>query len=194
MSASLGERARSWARTGVGPLLQRDYWAFVDRPEVGAHGVTDVLRARFCEIAPPDLVRFRRLKGEGTLELGDELEVRIRFAGHYYVRVIHLDANSITLGTLDGHPECGRITFGAYRHASGKLIVHIRSRARSSGLPMRTGFVAVGDPMQVQTWSGFIERLAAVVGRGVLDFVYEETSEHDDEPNEDCPTFVAEGD
>lgn len=186
---------RMCARSGAGPLLQRDYWAVIDHSSLAPSQFGELLATRFGDLAPRGLVRFRRADGTSApLAAGDELEVDIRFAGTFRVRVIHTDANSLTLATLQGHPEAGRITFGAYRHASGGVIFHIRSRARASNLSRYTGFVAFGEPMQTKTWTDFVARVASFVGRGVVDFVYEETSEHADEPLEEGPTFIARGD
>lgn len=187
--------ARRCAHAGVGPLLQRDYWAVIDGCRLRPSQFGELLATRFCDLAPRAFVQFRPLKGAAQpLELGDDLAVHIRLAGDFRVRVIHADDHSITLATLSGHPEAGRITFGAYRHASGDVIFHIRSRARSSSAATYTGFRALGEPMQTKTWTDFVARVASFTGRGVRDFVYEETSRHDDEPGEEGPTFTAEGD
>lgn len=187
--------ARLLARSGVGPLLQRDYWGVIDGCTVAPAQFGSLLAEHFCELAPPGLVRFRRVDGTAApLAVGDELEVHIRFAGTFGVRVIHKDEHSITLATLGGHPEAGRITFGAYRHERGDVVFHIRSRARSSTSSTYAGFLALGEPMQTKTWTDFVARVASWTGMGVHDFIYEETSRRPDEPVEEGPTFVAEGD
>ena len=187
--------ARLLARAGVGPLLQRDYWAVIDDCTVTPSHFGALLAEHFCELAPPGLVRFRRADGRSApLSVGDELTVHIRFAGTFRVRVLHHDDHSITLATLAHHPEAGRITFGAYRHERGDVVFHIRRRARSSTRPVYAGFLALGEPMQTKTWTDFVARVASWTGKGVHDFVYEETSRRPDEPDEEGPTFVAEGD
>ena len=114
-----GSDELSPASEGTGPLLQRDYWAFVESPRVRASEMGHLLATRFEELAPKSHVRFRRTPGEGALREGDELEAEIRFAGTFRVRVTHLDSHSITFGTVEGHPEAGRITFGAYPSHQG---------------------------------------------------------------------------
>ena len=57
---------------------------------------------------------------------------------------------------LTGHPEAGRITFGAYRTVDGDVVFHIRSRACSSSLFNYLGFLVGGDPMQTATWTDFV--------------------------------------
>ena len=156
------------------------------------------MAAKFPDFPPPHLVEFRLSEGcEGPLEVGDELDIDIRLAGSCAVRVVHRDANSLTLGTLEGHPEAGRITFGAYRNERGDVVFHIRSRARSSGLTKYLEFLAGGDPMQTNTWVDFINAVAMTVGSGIVDGIRVEQNQVDDEDDDadPCmPTFVAQGD
>src|SRR4029450_1954285 len=91
------------------------------------------LAACFAAFAPPDVVTFRRADGSTRpLERGDVLEVRIRGAGTFQVCVADRTPQTRALATWTGHPEAGRITFGAYRNDYDDVIFHIRSRARSS--------------------------------------------------------------
>lgn len=182
------------ASAGSGPLLQRDYWGVIDGCRLSPHEIIDLLAARFWDVAPPDLVRFKRADGAETpLSVGDELTVKIFGAGTYAVRVLHRDALSLTVGTVRGHPEAGRITFGAYPNSRGDVVLHIRSRARSSSRQHYWGFLTAGEPMQTNTWADFINRLAAMAGEGVIGFLHAETREVQPEPDEDepKPTFLA---
>ena len=182
---------------GAGPLLQRDYWGVIDGAHVSPHELATLLRERFASFPPEELVTFERRTGrEGPLEEGDEFDVRIRMTARTAVRVVHLDANSVTLATLEGHPEAGRITFGAYRNERGDVVFHIRSRARSASTTHYAGFLAAGEPMQTNTWTDFIDRLAHSVGEGVVGAIHVETREVDEEETDahHGPTFVARGD
>ena len=186
------------AGDGVGQLFQRDYWAIIDDSRLRPSQVISEVASRFWDFAPEELVRFTPAGAPGRrgLQVGDELEVDIRLAGRCKVRVVHRDACSLTLATLEGHPEAGRITFGAYRHQDGRIIFHIRSRARASTAGRLAGYRVVGEPMQTTTWTDFVERVAVAVGRGAADYVFEE-SQHDedvDADQDDGPTFIARGD
>lgn len=187
------------AAEGTGPLLQRDYWAVIEDCRHSPQEMASILVQDFPEYAPEELVCFERL-GDGTepLEEGDELEVTIRMAGKCGVRVVHRNANSVTLGTLEGHPEAGRITFGAYRSDDGGVVFHIRSRARASTGIKYMGFLTAGEPMQTNTWTDFVDRVAHTFGSGVVGAIRAETQEIDDEdaePETICsPTFHAVGD
>ena len=196
---SLRERYRDLipAGAGFGPLLQRDYWAIIRDCRLSCEEVAAQVRSWFAVFPPEAYVRFSGAKPPGApLEVGDRLEVKIGLAGRTAVRVVHLDRNSITVCTVAGHPEAGRITFGAYRNRRGDVVFHIRSRARSSSRLRRLAFRVIGDPMQTNTWTDFIDRLAHTVGTGVIGAIHAETRVvHDvqDDVALFAPTFVARG-
>jgi hypothetical protein len=186
------------ASDGRGPLLQRDYWGVIGNSRLKAPEVADTVAREFCRFPPEELVRFSRMAGAvEPLREGDEIDVEIRMAGECRVRVIHRDRNSITLGTLQGHPEAGRITFGAYPNEAGDVVFHIRSRARSSSTSRYAGFMVGGEPMQTTTWTDFIDRVAHEVGDGVIGAIHVETTEIEDEPDDPeticSPTYLARG-
>ena len=188
---------------GSGPLIQRDYWAVIQGCSRRPSEVIRLVATRFAEFPPPEVVVFER-DGDGgplgTLEVGDQLDIKIRLAGEARVRVVHASPCSITLATLKGHPEAGRITFGAYRNADGDVVFHIRSRAASGSLFHRLGFLVGGDPMQTTTWTDFVNNVAVTCGQGVAGEVHVDTRVVDQVEVErgddslDCPTFTAEGD
>ena len=183
------------AAQGKGPLLQRDYWGVIRECRIGPAEIIDLLREQFQHFSPKDLVRFgHNTDEERPLREGDVLDVSIRMAPKTKVRVVKVDAGSLTIATLKGHPEAGKITFGAYRNERDDVIFHIRSRARSKSSMHFAGFLTAGDPMQTNTWAGFIDRLAHSVGEGVVGAINAEKQEvEDDRGDEDAsaPTFVA---
>lgn len=186
------------ARHGSGPLLQRDYWAVIANCRYTPSQVIELLRRRFAELPPPDMVEF---SAPGPLELRMSVDIAIGFGGGpCCVRVIHRDACSFTFATLTGHPEAGRITFGAYRNDRGDVIFHIRSRARSRSRLMYFGFRSAGDPMQTTTWTDLVNNVAITCGDGVYGYIQAETSHLPLEALEpgdellDRPTFLARGD
>jgi len=155
-----------------------------------------LVRRRFDSFAPEELAAFRCPDRDRELRVGDELDIHIFAAGECRVRVVHSDAQSMTLGTLDGHPEAGRITFGSYRNESGEILFHIRSRARSDSLLRLLGFLVAGEAMQTNTWADFISRVVAVAG-GTACAVHAKTQTIEDDGEEgsmDQPTFLARGD
>lgn len=183
------------ATQGAGPLLRRDYWAVIRDCRASPARLVQTVRRYFPAFAPAELVRFSRRDGaDRALEPGDELDVHLAGLRGVRVRVLHANEQSFTLATEPGHPEAGRITFGAYRNGRGDTIFHIRSHARSSGRVMRAGFLATGEVMQTSTWTDFVNRVAVAFGDGVVGFIHAETTRCADEPPEvatHAPTFEA---
>ncbi len=183
------------AAHGAGPLLQRDYWAVFKTCDKSPSEVMAHVKCRFCELPPTALVTFEAPNG---VALDAELDIVITPGQSCRVRVLHEDAQSLTLGTLDGHPEAGRITFGAYRNRARNVIFHIRSRARSADTVKLLGFLAVGEAMQTDTWTDFINNAAASLGARIEGSIRADTSEveevPEDGPDQRCPTYLAVGD
>jgi hypothetical protein len=187
--------------TGAGPLLQRDYWAIIANCRCKPSEVMREVTTHFTELHAEDIVSFTRADaGAGCLGVGDCLDIQIRMAGLARVQVMHTSPCSITLGTLRGHPEAGRITFGSYRSDTGAVIFHIRSRARSSSIWTYCGFLVGGDPMQTESWTTFITNIAGTCGDGVSGIVNAETRTLTSDEWVDGdhtlaePTFVAQAD
>src|SRR5690606_37481835 len=187
------------ASEGKGPLLQRDYWAVFTECDLSPAEVSDVVALQFCSFPPPAIVRFERDESTLPLMVGETMRVDIRGAGGCNVRVTHRDANSITLHTLVGHPEAGRITFGAYRDAERRVVFHIRSRARASSSIRLAGYVAIGEGMQKSTWTDFINHLAAALGCTIEGEINASVEEVEPTPADSWaglhePTFLARAD
>lgn len=184
------------ASRGVGPLLQRDYWAVFGNIQLRPSELIGRIKADFCGFSPAALVEF--IAPETGIARGAQLDIRIKPAHQCCVEVVHEDAQSFTLGTLKGHPEAGRITFGAYRNPADAVVFHIRSRARSATVGHRLGFLAIGDAMQTNTWTDFIVNAAAAVGAQIQGVIHADTQHVDPEPEDDdpleSPTFLAVGD
>jgi len=186
---------------GCGPLLERDYCAAIEGANCTPEQVGTMLRNRFAEFAPPETAVFRRDGGEGggakaPLDVGDELEIRIALLGHCRVRIVHADARSLTMRTLKGHPEAGRITFGAGRDAEGRLTFRILSRTRASGLTNYLGFLIMGKQLQARCWIRFIDRVAEACGGRIVGRIRVRTHRTDEDPADrgerDTPTFACE--
>ena len=188
------------ASEGIGPLYQRDYWATILDVDVDPEDVIKRVRTEFPDFAPPETAYFKRcVDGCEPLVVGDELDINISKVADCRVRVSHVDRLSLTLRTLDGHPEAGRITFSAEKDEDGRLVFRIRSRARSHGLLRYLGFLLIGRTMQGRTWIRFIKRLAkALGGRIEGDYVSRKTVPVDDriadEKDLPAPTYAPRGD
>jgi hypothetical protein len=176
-------------------LLQRDYWAVLADCPLTPTGVMAHVKQHFCTLPPAPLVTFTAPRG---VALDAILDIVITPGQQCAVRVIHQTPQSVTLATLNGHPEAGRITFGSYRNAAGDVIFHIRSRARSTSRLERLGFLAIGDAMQTNTWTDFIRNTASAVHARINGVIHADTVPVEEQPDDDeplqTPTFMAVGD
>jgi hypothetical protein len=186
------------ATQGVGPLLERDYWATIAGTDLTPESIGEALRARFADFGPAETADFRRVgDADGPLEVGDELDIKIALRGHCRVRVVHHDARSLTLRTLEGHPEAGRITFGADCDDQGRLVFRILSRTRAGDWFSYLGYVVIGKQMQSRCWIRFIDRLANECGGRVDGRIYVRTRNVEEQPADgpgrDEPTYRCDG-
>jgi hypothetical protein len=166
------------APEGTGPLLQRDYVAALAGTAWSPERLIEMLRSDFPRFSPAELAHFTRPDGEtGPLNVGDTMHIHIRGAGDCGVMVSHVDDRSFTLQTLQGHPEAGRITFGAHRDAAGHLVARIRSRARIISPHHYVGYKLIGKRAQTRAWVTFLQRAAAACGGRLLGGVLLSTDE-----------------
>jgi len=183
-----------FASDGAGPLVQRDYWAIIEGSDWTPERIIEKVRAEFPSFSPSELADFSCAHLSAPLSLGDEMEINIKMSGLCHVRVVHHDERSFTLRTLDGHPEAGRITFGASHDKAGRLVFHIRSRARASSSLNYLGYELLGKGMQARVWITFIQRVAEACGGRVEGKVQTHNQEVDatlaDQGGIDTPTFV----
>jgi hypothetical protein len=184
------------AAEGAGPLYQRDYVGVIVDAGCTPEEVLRMLREEFPRFSDPQLAEFQREEpADRPLEIGDDMTVYIRAAGYSGVRITHMDARSLTMRTLDDHPEAGRITFGAYYDEQGRLNFRIRSRARAIDALHFIGWQLMGRHIQVQIWKEFVRRVAAGCGGRLLDDVQVETQTIEETPADEgaleTPTFVA---
>ena len=185
-----------YAGDGRGPLLKRHYWGLIGDTDATPEDVAKLVREQFPRFAPPETAIFRREDGPDgkPLELGDELNIQIALVGECRVRVVHCDARSLTLRTLKGHPEAGRITFGADRDEQGVLRFRILSRTRASSWVNYAGYLMLGKQMQSKTWIRFVDEVAKAAGGAVIHAVHVEGPDVIAEEPADCgppdlPTF-----
>ena len=163
------------ASQGHGPLWQREYTARLRDCAFSPEDVVQLLRTNFPDFSPEGLAAFFNEKST-PLEVGDEMQVVIQGYGECGVRVVHLESHSLTLRTLEGHFEAGRITFGAYCE-NGALVMRIHSRARSLDRLRHLGYKLLGQKSQEQPWRVFLERVVETIGGELQGEIEVETSE-----------------
>jgi len=153
------------ATRGSGPLLQRDYVLVIAGSRCTPEEAIRRVRRDFPRFSPRELAEFTRPAGAGeSLEVGDTMHIHIAGYGDCAVRVAQVDPRRLTLLTLDGHLEAGRITFSADRDAAGRLVLRIRSRARLRNPPWLAAYALLGKHAQTRVWVTFLERLAVSCG------------------------------
>lgn len=156
------------APEGGGPLVQRDFVVVLEGSSCTPAQVVERIRTDFPRFSPAELARFDRPPGAEPLAVGDGMPVRIRGFGDTGVCVTHLEPHSLTLTTLEGHAEAGRITFGAFHDEAGRLVCRIRSRARLRDRAILGGYRLAGRHAQSRVWTTFLQRLAAECGGQIL--------------------------
>ena len=182
-----------YASEGSGPLVERDYRAIFRGVDRTPEEVAEVVRARFPDFAPSETAVFRRCEDQcPPLVVGDVMEIKITLLGLCRVRVVHSDSRSVTLRTLEGHPEAGRITFGAYLEGD-KLAFRILSRTRQASFLKYLGYLVLGKQLQSRCWIGFLWKLAETLGGTLEGPVRVSTKAVKDRPSDwgatDTPTF-----
>jgi hypothetical protein len=185
------------AADGEGPLWQRDYIGVIVDTQYAPEDVARMLLTEFPRFSPDALARFtRRTDPAQPLQLGEDIEIDLKGYGHCAVRVVHLDSRSLTLRTLEGHLEAGRITFGAYHDELGRLVFRIRSRSRIAGPIRYVGYRLFGMPLQASIWTEFIRRVCHAVGGQLVGEVRVEDRKVEDSAADrgewDHPTFTPE--
>ena len=180
---------------GEGPLWQRDYVGVITGTQYAPEDVMRLLLTEFPRLSPDTRARFqRRGDPDQPLQLGEDLEIDLKGYGHCGVRVVGIDGRSLTLRTLEGHLEAGRITFGVYRDEQSRLVFRIRSRSRIIGPLRYLGYRLFGMPVQESIWCEFVRRVAQAVGGQlegkvqVEDVKVEENAA--DRGERDLPTFT----
>jgi hypothetical protein len=150
---------------GVGPLLHRSYAVRIAHSTIGPSALIDMVAAKLNQ-ASPEMAVFRKTRGtEGPLRQGDEFIVRMPGPWDGPVRVVHRDAASFRLATLDGHLEAGEIEFRA-APAGDALHFEIESWARA-GDPLADllyNKLRLAKEIQLNMWSHFCVRTAALAG------------------------------
>lgn len=183
------------APEGSGPLLQRDYVIVLDGSPCSPEDAIERLRSDFPRFSPETLARFSQPAGT-PLHVGDVMTINMRGYGCCEVEVMDIRPRCISLRTIRGHVEAGRISFGAYRDEAGRLVCRIRSRARSGNPLLAIGHALLGKHLQTRIWCTFLERLAESCGGKMLGGVLTETEPVTDSAADagerECPTIVTE--
>jgi len=198
-AAKSEELSELHAAHGAGPLLQRDYWARIEKPKFSPEEIIDLLAHEFPRFAEVRIADFSFVHIP-PLKVGSEMNIHILGYGNCHVRVSELAARTLTLITLEDHYEAGRITFGALPKKDDSIIFRIRSRARSRSKSHSLSFRLMGHLCQKRMWEQFLRNVvvdceAETAAKTTKDVdVHEEThevaEEAVDEGEDAAPTLM----
>ena len=150
---------------GAGPLFHRLYRTTIRDAKCSANELMKQITADPNKVAPTELARFIKLKGEKDLmHVGDEFTVRMPGPWDGPVRVINMTPTSFRLVTLDGHLEAGQIEFRA--HEDDYLVFEIESWARSGDKLSSLLFdrLRFAKEVQLHMWLSVLERVTRLAG------------------------------
>jgi hypothetical protein len=154
-------------RVGTGPIFHRTYEIELQETTLDDTDVMQLLQRNFAELAPSFLARFEKTNGRAEqMRIGDEYEITMLGPWNGMVRVLDVTPTSFTLGTLDGHPEAGHISFSVGKYGAATRVVRIESwaRARDSAVATAYDMLGIGKQVQTEAWITFLQRLAALAG------------------------------
>ncbi len=159
------------ASSGAGALIHRQYEITLPGTLHDRATLFRLMQAHLTELAPSVLASFRKSEGvEFAVQAGDEYEVTMLGPWNGGVRVAEVTGDSLTLVTLDGHPEAGHITFSVHDgEPAGTHRVLIESWARSRDGLVQAAYNTLGIGRQVQTevWITFLQRFSTLAGVSV---------------------------
>jgi Domain of unknown function (DUF1990) len=150
---------------GVGPLLHRRYSVSIAGSRMGPGTLIDKVAAKLNQVSP-EMAVFRKTRGaDGALRYGDEFVVRMPGPWDGPVRVVHRDATSFRLATLQGHLEAGQIEFRAQPDGD-TLRFEIESWARAGDrlADVMYNKLRLAKEVQLNMWTHFCIRAAALAG------------------------------
>ena len=169
------------ASTGSGPWLERRYYIDVVRPHLTPVQLMARVQADLPSFSPELLADFTKDGGAPgeSLRVGDEFSIKILGPWNGRVRVTSADAAGFEFITLEGHPEAGRIQFGAHwldgRPDALRFEIHSRARSRDGVVAFAYDTIGGGLLIQEATWVEFCRRAAAMCGGQALADVVVET-------------------
>jgi hypothetical protein len=156
---------RQPASEGVGPLLHRLYSGDIVDTDMSPERLIDCVADRLNQ-ASPEMATFRKTRGrKGGVRQGDEMVVRMPGPWDGPVRVVHRDATSFRLATLQGHLEAGQIEFRALRNGD-ELCFQIESWARAGDRLSNLMYnkLRLAKEIQLNMWTHVVIRAATLAG------------------------------
>jgi uncharacterized protein (UPF0548 family) len=154
------------AEDGAGPFFHRRYRARIRDARLTPEELVARLAADPNRASPTEFASFHMTAGDpGSLDIGDELLVRMAGPWDGPVRVLEATPASFRLVTLEGHLEAGQIEFRA-ADEDGLIVFTIESWARSGDAFSALLYerLRVAKEIQLHMWTSFLERVVRLAG------------------------------
>ncbi|HWD65073.1 MAG TPA: hypothetical protein VG405_07845 [Solirubrobacteraceae bacterium] len=162
---------------GVGPLLHRRYWCQIADAQIGAHELISRLAADPNLIAPRQIARFSKARGEeGQMEPGDEFLVHMPGPWNGPVRTVEVRPDRFRFATLAGHLEAGQIEWRAWEE-DGKLYMSVESWARGADRlsAILHDRLRMAKEVQLYMWTTVLQGVPRLTGGHLRDGVHVHT-------------------
>ena len=155
---------------GIGSLKRKRFWADITGSPHDPEALFEIFRQRFNDVTPVFVEAVAGNAGTDGLVEGESITLSLPMRGHVQVRVADLDAQRVTLLTLQGHPLAGAVRFLCdQRGSTVRFQVEVFDRAANmiDLIAMRT----LGDRLQGHTWTqvvtNMVERSGGEAQQGV---------------------------
>lgn len=172
---------------GVGKLQRLRFHIDILDSQYDAEQLAEEFRSRFAEIVPFDAAA--EPGGSTTLEDAATLTLELTARGHVQVRVAQVDARTITLATLEGHPLAGVVRF-RFDDMDDAVRFTIDVADRPASRIDQISMALVGSFAQKRTWIATAERVCSHAGGRAPRGVEAQAWSLDDEAAESVEDWV----
>jgi len=165
---------------GIGSLKRKRFWADIGGSRYTPETLFELFRTSFNDVTPVYVDAAAEPRIDDVMDEGETLTLALPMRGHVQVRVAEIDARSVTLLTLQGHPLAGAVRFLCEpRGAMIRFQVEVYDRAANmiDLIAMRT----LGDRLQSQTWTEVVENMIARSGGSASDGVQHDSASLDED-------------
>ena len=146
---------------GVGPLVQKRYWADIDRSFHRAGALRDVFRRNLAQAMPFEI---RQESGPITnLKKNMTLSVTLPARGTVSMRIEEVTPLRIVAATVDGHPLAGLVTFN-FLERGAQVRFEVEVFARGADTVDAILMAAMADLLQDVNWQTVVDRVVQLSG------------------------------
>ena len=146
---------------GVGPMVNKRYWADIEGGFYRAGALRDVFRRNAAKVMP-----FETRADAGPLDnlkKNMTFTVRLPLRGALALRVEDITPERIVCATLDGHPLAGLLVFD-FVERGRDVRFEIRTHSRQADLVDAVLMAAVGDLLQDVHWRTVVDNVVKLSG------------------------------